>query len=468
MKHGGSIPSKRAAVYARISSDREGESLGVTRQEEDGRALAERLGYEVVHVYIDNDRSASTRTKTRRPEYAAMLDAARGGQLDAIVAYSNSRLTRRPREVEDLIELHERYGVRLHTVVSGDDDLSTADGRMIARIKGNVDAAEAERTAERVSRAALQAAQAGKWHGGPRPFGFESDGVTIREVEAVAIREGYGLIVAGGSLGTVMRLWNGRGLYTGRTGRPWTLAGVRELLASPRYAGKRAYRGEIVADAEWDPIVDEVTWKTVHSILRDPSRKRVRAQTRHLLSGVARCGVCGGPISSRGGRAGRPAYRCAASDGHVSRTGDRIDEYVSEVALRRLKMPDVAEALAERRQAPDTAALRDRARTLHARLDQMAVEFADGTLTASQLRAATGRLREQIDGVEEQIAAGSDTDILGPIIGAEDIEAKWNALDTDTRRTVIDTLMTITVMPTLRGSRAFHPESVVIEWKGAK
>ena len=456
----------RAAIYARISADREGEALGVTRQEEDARKLAEHLGYRVAEVYVDNDRSASTRTSTKRPRYDEMLAAARVGQFEAICAYSNSRLTRRPREVEDLIDLHEHYGVRIHTVVSGDDDLATADGRMIARIKGNVDAAEAERTAERVSRAALQAAQAGKWHGGPRPFGFESDGVSVREVEARAIREGYSLIVAGGSLGTVMRLWNGRHLYTGRTGRPWTLAGVRELLASPRYIGKRAYRGEVVADAEWPAIVDEVTWRTVHAILRDPSRKRGRAQARHLLSGVARCGVCGGPISSRGGKAGKPAYRCATSDGHVARTGQRIDDYVSQVAVRRLQMPDVAELMTQKREEPDMGELRERAHTLRTRLDQLAVEFADGELTASQLRAASKRLREQIETVEDRIGAWSSSDVLGPILSADDVQEKWDSLDVDTKRTVIDTLMEVTLMRTVRGSHRFYPESVVIRWKG--
>jgi hypothetical protein len=48
----------RAAIYVRISSDRTGAGLGVARQEEDCRALCERLGWQVVRVYPDNDVSA--------------------------------------------------------------------------------------------------------------------------------------------------------------------------------------------------------------------------------------------------------------------------------------------------------------------------------------------------------------------------------------------------------------------------
>ena len=104
------------------------------------------------------------------------------------------------REVEDLIELHNRYGTRLHTVVSGDDDLSTADGRMTARIKASVDAAEAERTSERARRAKQQAAVEGRHRGGPRPFGWESDGMTVRESEARVLLEATRGVLAGRTL----------------------------------------------------------------------------------------------------------------------------------------------------------------------------------------------------------------------------------------------------------------------------
>jgi site-specific DNA recombinase len=190
--------SLRVCIYCRISKDREGEALGVNRQEEDCRKLADRLGALVGRVYIDNDISASTRSKKRRPEYEDMLEATRHGDWDLILSYSNSRLTRRPLELEGLIVLHERTGVRINTVVSGSDDLSTADGRMIARIKAAVDAAEAERTAERVARALQQRRENGKPAGGQPIFGYvkydPEHGIghcqIVDEVAAAAIRMG--------------------------------------------------------------------------------------------------------------------------------------------------------------------------------------------------------------------------------------------------------------------------------------
>src|SRR5690606_13244546 len=117
--------SKRAAIYCRISRDAEQEGLGVARQEEDCRALVARHGWTLVEPpYVDNDISASTLSRKARPAYEAMLAAVRAGEVDVIVAYSNSRLTRRPLELEDLITVHDQHGAVIHTVVSGNDDLA--------------------------------------------------------------------------------------------------------------------------------------------------------------------------------------------------------------------------------------------------------------------------------------------------------------------------------------------------------
>lgn len=97
---------------------------------------------------MDNEISASSLSRKPRPVYDAMLAAVAARDVQVVVAYSNSRLTRRPLELEDLTALHDRTPVRIRTVASGEDRLATADGRMVARIKASVDAAEAERTAE--------------------------------------------------------------------------------------------------------------------------------------------------------------------------------------------------------------------------------------------------------------------------------------------------------------------------------
>jgi DNA invertase Pin-like site-specific DNA recombinase len=71
----------RAAIYARISSDRDGDQLGVRRQIEDCERLVAKQGWELAERYVDDDMSAYT---TRvRPSYRRMLDDIRSGFLEA-------------------------------------------------------------------------------------------------------------------------------------------------------------------------------------------------------------------------------------------------------------------------------------------------------------------------------------------------------------------------------------------------
>src|SRR5919201_1731578 len=111
-----------AAIYCRISRVRDGSTLGVDRQEPPTRLLCERLGWKVERVFVDNDLSAYHHK--RRPDFEELLAWARDGHIRAIAAWDADRLTRQPRENEDLIDLAERYGIRLATV-TGEYDLAT-------------------------------------------------------------------------------------------------------------------------------------------------------------------------------------------------------------------------------------------------------------------------------------------------------------------------------------------------------
>jgi len=70
----------RAGIYARISSDRDGQQLGVRRQLEDCERLAERKGWQVVERYIDDDVSAYN--GHQRPDYRRMLATSESGLID--------------------------------------------------------------------------------------------------------------------------------------------------------------------------------------------------------------------------------------------------------------------------------------------------------------------------------------------------------------------------------------------------
>src|SRR4051812_23914227 len=95
----------RAAIYGRIGSNPRKDELGVRRQERECRELADREGFAVVAVHVDDDRSAYT--GKRRPGWEATRAGVENGTSQVLVAWPPDRLTRHPRELEDLVETLE-------------------------------------------------------------------------------------------------------------------------------------------------------------------------------------------------------------------------------------------------------------------------------------------------------------------------------------------------------------------------
>jgi site-specific DNA recombinase len=335
----------RAVIYCRISRDRIGAGLGVERQEADCRALAARLGFLVVLVLVDNDLSAYSGKP--RPGYKRLLEMIAAGEVDAVLAWHGDRLHRSLSELETYIGVCETREVPTYTATAGELDLTTATGRMHARIAGAVARHEVEHSIERQQAAKLQAAVSGKWGGGRRPYGYAKDGVALVPAEAAMVAKATDAVLTGSSIRALTADLNERGLTTS-TGRPWQPSELRKVLIRPRNAGLREHRGAIIGKADWPALVPEEKWRAVVSILTDPTRRTSHTTARRwMLSNLALCGVCDGPLrvtllsTSRGGV---PSYTCTAGR-HVVRNASELENYVSLVVVERLKRPDAIDLL---------------------------------------------------------------------------------------------------------------------------
>jgi DNA invertase Pin-like site-specific DNA recombinase len=467
---------KSAVIYSRISSDPEGRAVGVERQETDCRTLAERHGYTVAGVFRDNDVSASTSSVKPRPGYDAMMTRVRQGDVAAVIAYSNSRLTRRVREYLDLIDLHRQCGVTFRTVVSGDADLSTADGRGVALTLATWDQAEAERTAERVRRAKADTKARGHYGGGPRPFGYEADGVTLRLDEAEILRKAADDVLDGVSLGRIVRDWNEAGIKTSRGGE-WRGPSLRKSLARPRNAGLVESVGDYVT-AAWPPLMTRERWEAVCAVLEDPSRRTNGGHhtPRWLLTGIAACGVCGNTMRVSLVR-GTPVYRCSGRS-CTARRQDVTDEFVTGVIAERLRRDDARDLLAGPAPGDDERPeLRRSISGLEARLDALANDTAlSERMLAKRAAALETELedaRTRLDALNAGLAASAP---IAGVLGARDPAAAFTDADLDVRRTVVETLVEVTFLANAQRGRPkgwrpgdghyFDPETVQIEWRG--
>jgi DNA invertase Pin-like site-specific DNA recombinase len=464
-----------AVIYTRISKDREGAGLGVGRQRADCLELAERLGWEIAGTYADNDISAYS--GKHRPGYEAMCGELEAGRANGLIIWHPDRLHRRPIELESFMDLCDRKGIEVRTVRAGTVDLSTASGRMVARMLGAAARHEVEHNIERQKRAKQQAAIDGKFRGGRRAFGYEAGGLTTRPNEAAAIRKAAEAVMSGVSLRRVARDWNAAGLRTSFRDNEFTSREVRKILLRPRNAGIALHEGKRIAEGEWEAIIDADTFAAVEAVLHDPTRAiAISTERKHQGSGVYICGKCSARMVAAAHNRSRShgwrrTYTCSAAK-HLARDVEYVDAYINEVVIARLSQPDAAIVLGGST-GDEVGTLYSKREGLRARLDELSALFAEGSIDGQQLKRGSAELQTQLKRVEaELVASRSSSAVANMFLAGDDLRATWEASPPDVRGKVIDALMTVTVLPTGSGRRPggayFDPASIEIRWKIGK
>jgi DNA invertase Pin-like site-specific DNA recombinase len=465
----------RAAIYCRISRDREGAGLGVTRQTEDCQALAAQFGFDVIGIYPDNDLSAYSGKP--RPRYKRLLNDIRNGRIDVVLAWHTDRLHRSPAELEEYIDVCEPRRIETRTVKAGHLDLSTATGRMIARQLGVQARYEVERMVERQRRKRDEMAQSGQYFGGRRPFGYESDGVTIRETEATLIREAADTVLAGTSLRSIAADWNERGIRTS-TGSDWEGPEVGGMLRRPRNAGILKHRGEEAGTASWPAVLDEPLWRSVCALLDDPGRRVAPGNERKYLgSNLYLCGVCADGTTMRCSTGNKtrggllvPSYSCRASK-HLTRRCDLLDDYIQIMILDRVSAEDAADLLAQRKDPVDVRGAQRDMREARQTLDELAAARGAGEMDMQEWRIASQSARARLKRGQDAMSRAVEANPVGELVGSSNPEEAWARFDLSRKRAALAYLMTVTVLPARRGripgaDRYFDTDAIQIDWKG--
>lgn len=469
--------ARRAAIYCRLSKADNGSTVNVQDQERACREHCERHGWEVVMLEVDNDISASKYTRKRRPGYTRVITAVESGAVNTLVVTETSRLYRRPKDLEALIDLADKGQVHVVAVRGGEIDLSTGAGRLSARLLVAVDAKASDDTSERLKARHDGKAVRGEPHG-PRAFGYacanpakcrlsdcNHDGMSHVPREMRMIRAAARDVLRGASLNSIARRWNAAGVLTPQRGRQWSGTVVKAVLTNPRHTGRRVHRGEVVGEAKWKPIIDRATHEKLVALLKDPSRRRKNPPRRQLFTGLIRSAETGLPLDRDSVR-GTPTYRGHNRPGRMAGTvtisAPPLERLIIEALFavvdgegRRLSVEPTGDGEA----ADDLAAAERRLTELAEMLGAGEIDRA-GYLTA---RKRAEHVRDDAQGRLAQSARHRTTTEYGPV---RPLRKAWPQLSDDPKRTILaEFIDRVLIHPTDRRGPRFDAERVEVVWR---
>jgi site-specific DNA recombinase len=468
-------------VYARQSRLGDNRQRSTKGQVVDCRARVAERSATVGQVHIDSGRSAWN-PRVKRPAWDALMARLEAGATDGVIVFDLARFSRRPIEGERLIAAAERGLIVLDS--EGEYDLTTATGKRQFRDQMNSAAYESDLLSTRVKRGKKLKAMQGESNHSSRPFGFEDDGVTPREPEASVVRELTARVLAGESQDALIVELNARGVPTSY-GKPWTRAGLRQVLTRPRNAGRVEYDGRTVARMATEPLIDPETFERLLALYASRRRGRPVSEA-YLCSGIVCCGVCGHTLSGRPRSHLKPysdgqvrrQYWCQpratnGGCGRISIDQRDLDGHMAALVIEVLSDPRHAAAV----ESAARAAVDERHR-LDAELadiehtaDELAGRLGRGEIDLHRFDAAVGPLDRRLAELRARRAeADNKTDAPPPgALAASKAQwaERWEVATVSERRALLRQALRgrrLVVMPAdPKAARRFDPTRIVVQ-----
>ena len=434
----------RAAIYARYSSDRQSE----TSAEDQARVCferADREGWKVVATFSDLAISGATRD---RPGLNGLLE--RATEFDIVLAESIDRLSRDQEDIAAIFKRLRFAGARIVTLSEGDIS------ELHIGLKGTMGALFLKELGEKTKRGQIGRVAAGRIPGGlsygyrqVRRFdetGEPEKGLReIHEDEAHVIRRIFADFLAGYSPRAIAEALNREGVPSpaGRLWRAGTITGSKArrngILHNELYAGRIVYNRQRfekhpvtrrrlsrpnppsewkVQEIEHLRIVDADTWAATAARFagRADLPAQIQRRPRRFLSGLMKCGVCGGGVTI----IGTETWGCSgARQGTLCTNRRTVSNKLAESrilnAMREsLMAPDLIKAFVEewqRTMEEDRAEqLRERARVVkkrdlaQRRIDRLVEAIADGAASFKDVRGSMREATDERDRLDAELA----------------------------------------------------------------
>jgi len=424
---------KRAVIYARYSTDLQ-KDKSIEDQIALCRAYAERNGYEVVATF--EDRAASGASVYGRPGIQSLIKAARNGEFKAVITESLSRIGR---------DQEERHGIRKRLNFQGIDLVTPTDGvvtPMVDRLRAIIDQQYLDDLKGMIRRGMSGLIRNGKSAGG-RCYGYRprqrfENGEVVRgdldivETEAEVVRRIFQEYVGGRTPRQIARDLN-RDCLAPPRGQTWNASTINGcpkrgtgILRNGLYAGRLEWnRVRMIKDpdtgrrvsrpnppSEWQ-VTQVPRLAIVPADLYEAAQARKAEMTRvqphkqrapkRILSGLLRCGSCGGGMSSKGtDKSGRVRIEC---------TNSRENGACSDPAT--LYLDDIEKTVLSglRDELKDPQVLTEYVREYHAERQRLTANISRNI---ARLERRRGEIDREIERLVDGIAKGiGNSRVLG-------------------------------------------------------
>ena len=327
----------RCAIYARVSTEMEGQKTSIENQIDIFKKYAEERGWEITHIYTDK----KSGTKRNRPGFKQLIDDGKEKKFDLILAKELSRLARNGAlsyELRDTCQLHNIH------IVCLDNSINTIEGNiqnfgLFAWLYEN----ESNNSSRRNKQARKAKAMRGQFIGSNPPYGYrcKNGKLFIREDETPdVVRRIFNDYLAGKGMDTIAKdLFNefvptpSQVIKKKNASKIWHPSTVKNILKNQHYCGDMIQlrtetisvttnqRRDVAEDmfevhtGTHEAIISKETFNAVQTMLK----KRTSAATApstHLFSNLIFCEECGKGMWYKANQKG---YRCGGNIRHGER-----------------------------------------------------------------------------------------------------------------------------------------------------
>ena len=501
-------------VYLRVSDLRTEEPFD--KRQDKLTAFGDSLGWVLHRVIIENDmtrgpdgelRSATAfkRKKITTPSGRRELRVIRpgfrdellgdleSGRANAVIAEDLDRVFRDPRDLEDFIDVAQEHGISARslsgslTFTNGGTDAEIDMARMMVTMANK----QSRDTARRV-RGGRERHWGESYQGGRRPFGYVRDLDTeehhrkllIVPAEAELIVKWTDQILNQGvSLKAILREIRQNGIPSASGGK-WNGRTLKQVLTKPTIAGLAAHTSKIKDEAAdetrtvttlkpadaWDAILDEDTWKKLCERLNNsPAGANRGNEPKHLLTGIATCGICDDGTTVRangsGTLRGKKGYQCDKI-AHIHRNIALVDAWVERNITAYISRfgPDLLKP--EPTEDINADKLREEAKELRKRQNEQLDLHSEGLIDKTQLQRKLREFKERLSVIDAQLAQADQPDPLPEFRRHGPTRRIWASLSLPRKRAIIRQLVEIKMLPIGRRGPGFDPDSVQITIKG--